>query len=72
MECRVGFEPTALQFCRLLHWASLPPLHKLFGIPRGIRTPTSGFGDRHATVNTRDILFGAGSENRTRKFTLAR
>ena len=27
LEWRVGFEPTALQFCRLLHWASLPPPH---------------------------------------------
>lgn len=26
-----------------------------FGTPRGIRTPTSGFGDRHAAVNTRDV-----------------
>ena len=37
----------------------------LFGVPRGIRTPTSGFGDRHAAVNTRDILFGAGDQVRT-------
>jgi hypothetical protein len=27
-----------------------------FGIPRGIRTPTHGFGDRHAAVDTREIL----------------
>ena len=30
MEQRVGFEPTVLEFCRLLHWASLPPLHKFW------------------------------------------
>ena len=27
LEQRVGFEPTALEFCRLLHWTTLPPLH---------------------------------------------
>jgi hypothetical protein len=30
LEQRVGFEPTVLEFCRLLHWASLPPLHISF------------------------------------------
>ena len=24
LELGVGFEPTALEFCRLLHWATLP------------------------------------------------
>ena len=52
LEHRVRFELTVLQFCRLLHWASLPPVHKLFGYPGGIRTPTSGFGDRRAAVDT--------------------
>ena len=30
MEQRVRFELTVLQFCRLLHWATLPPLHKAY------------------------------------------
>jgi hypothetical protein len=29
LEQRVGFEPTGFQLCRLLHWATLPPLHCL-------------------------------------------
>ncbi len=29
LEWKVGFEPTALEFCRLLYWASLPLPHKL-------------------------------------------
>ena len=29
MEQRVGFEPTVFQLCRLVHWASLPPLRCL-------------------------------------------
>jgi hypothetical protein len=26
LEHRAGFEPAALEFCRLLHWATLPPM----------------------------------------------
>ena len=29
LEWKVGFEPTALEFCSLLYWASLPLPHKL-------------------------------------------
>ena len=64
LEHRVRFELTVLRICNPLHWASLPPVH-IFGVPRGIRTPTSGFGDRHAAVDTRDTLFGAGNRART-------
>ena len=30
------------------------------GIPRGIRTPTHGFGDRHAAVDTSEIQIWSG------------
>ena len=30
------------------------------GIPSGIRTPTDGFGDRYATVNTKDTKNWSG------------
>ena len=33
LEHRVGFEPTVLRICNPLHWATLPPVHKLFGDP---------------------------------------
>ena len=29
LEHWVGFEPTALRICNPLHWATLPPVHKL-------------------------------------------
>ena len=50
MEHRVRFELTALEFCRLLHWASLPPVRKFVLCSfaknsgcslRGTRKPTS-------------------------------
>ncbi len=30
--------------------------NKNFGVPPGIRTPSHGFGDRHAAVDTRDTV----------------
>ena len=49
LEQRVRFELTVLRICNPLHWASLPPLHKL-GVPPGIWTPTNSFGDCHAAI----------------------
>ena len=37
LEQREGFEPPVLRICNPLHWAALPPLHKL-GTPNGNRT----------------------------------
>ena len=45
------FELTVLRICNPLHWASLPP-HDLFGAPPETRTPTNGFGDRHAAITS--------------------
>jgi hypothetical protein len=49
-----GFEPTTLVSKTKMISIS-PRTDYSFGIPRGIRTPTIGFGDRHATVNIREI-----------------
>jgi hypothetical protein len=42
LEHRVRFELTVLEFCRLLHWASLPPVH-IVGVGGAIRTPIMQF-----------------------------
>jgi hypothetical protein len=62
----VRFELTVLEFCRLLRWASPPPLHELFGVPGRIRTLTSSFGDCRAAIDTTDTLFGTPTWTRTR------
>ena len=59
---RSTFVPDSFQDCCHKPDSTTLPL---FGRSRAIRTPTSGFGDRHATVNIRDLLFGGLYWDRT-------
>ena len=38
MEHRVGFEPTALRFCRPFHWTSLAPVHVVWRTLRDLNS----------------------------------
>ena len=54
-----GVEPHPTLYENLVFKASrhtnAPALPSIIGIPPGIRTPSHGFGDRHAAVNTSEI-----------------